>query len=166
MQASGGRRIKRAVNIKMNSVRYIADNELEAYRKIEGLSDYMDKRLKEIEIITQKLDASKNLPINTNGLTNLELFQQYILRYLENNSKLNQKMTVMVRQLDPTTQGLPLEIYAFSGLTDSQAYEALMSSIFTHIYVAVRYFGLDIFENCSGTDSDLVENKASLLESE
>ena len=146
MSDSEGRRIKRALIIKLNSVRYLTKNEIDELKKIELISTYIEKREKDIERYNQKNNVNKDLLINGRNLTNIGVFRKYMESYVEHHSGINKKMMMMTRQLSPTTQGIPMEIYAFSSDKRWENYEYIMADIFDHLIPATRYFNLEIFE--------------------
>ena len=146
MENSDGRRIKRALNIKLDSVRYLTKNEIDKLKEIELISVYLNTMQIDIENYNTTHNINKNLLLNGRNLTNIGVFRKYIESYVERHSAINKDMMIMVRQLQPTTQGIPLEIYAFSSDKRWQNYEYIMSDIFDHIIAAVPYFNLEIFE--------------------
>jgi len=146
MTNSEGRRIKRALTIKLNSVHYLTKNEIIELKKIELISTYLEKIETNINIYNQKNNVNKELLINGRNLTNLGVFRKYIESHIEHHSAINKDMMLMVRQLAPTTQGIPLEIYAFSADKRWENYEYIIADIFDHIIPATRYFNLEIFE--------------------
>ena len=146
MQKSEGRRIKRHILIKSSSVRYILNDELEDYMMIQLIKEYMSKKIAEIEKYNSENNIDKNLSINGRNLTNLGLFRKYVIKYLENHSGLNKDLQMVCRQLQPTAQGIPLEIYVFSKDKKWENYEYIMADIFDHIIAAVEYFDLELFE--------------------
>lgn len=146
MENSGGRRIKRAVIIKINSIKYLYQNEIQKLKGIELISDYLQKRSDDIDNYNAKNNINKDLLINGRNLTNIGVFRKYMETYIENHSAINKDMMIMTRQLAPTTQGIPIEIYAFSSDKRWQNYEYIMADIFDHVIAAVPYFGLEIFE--------------------
>jgi miniconductance mechanosensitive channel len=158
MQKSDGRRIKRHVLIKSNSVRFIAKDELQEFKKIQLLKEYIIKKQAEIEAHNQQNNIDITLPLNGRNLTNLGLFRKYITQYLENHSGLNKEMSLICRQLQPTAQGIPLEIYVFSKDKKWQNYEYIMSDIFDHILASVSTFDLQIFELPSEGRQVLLDN--------
>lgn len=151
MVNSEGRRIKRAINIKLNSVKYLAKDEVDRLKKVQLITSYLDKRESDINgfNISHKID--KELPLNGRNLTNLGVFRKYAQTYLEQHSAINKDMMIMVRQLAPTTQGIPLEIYAFSTDKRWENYEYIMSDIFDHLIAAVPYFDLEVYELPTGS---------------
>lgn len=146
MENSGGRRIKRAVIIKLNSVKYLSKDELIKLKQIELLSAYLKNRSEDIDKYNTNNNINKDLLINGRNLTNIGVFRKYVETYIENHSGVNKDMMIMTRQLAPTTQGLPIEIYAFSSDKRWQNYEYIMADIFDHVIAAVPYFSLKIFE--------------------
>jgi miniconductance mechanosensitive channel len=146
MEVSGGRRIKRALNIKLDSVKYLTKNEADSLKKFELISSYVEKRQSDIEDYNTEHKINKEILLNGRNLTNLGVFRKYIESYAEHHSAINKDMMIMVRQLSPTTQGIPLEIYAFSSDKRWQNYEYIMADIFDHVIAAVPYFNLEIFE--------------------
>ncbi|MCF6294429.1 MAG: mechanosensitive ion channel family protein [Flavobacteriaceae bacterium] len=146
MEDSDGRRIKRALNIKLDSIRYISKNEIDKLKKIELISSYLETRQKDIEDYNIQNNINKDLLLNGRNLTNIGVFRKYLETYVEQHSAINKDMMIMVRQLSPTTQGIPLEIYAFSSDKRWKNYEYIMSDIFDHLIAAVPYFNLEIFE--------------------
>ncbi|NDV47344.1 mechanosensitive ion channel protein MscS [Paludibacter sp. 221] len=159
MEKAGGRRIKRAIMLKQNSIRYISDDELPRFKKIQGIADYIDARQKEIQEHNTRIGADRSLAVNGRNLTNGGLFRQYIEWYLHNHPDTHKGFTMMVRQLAPTPTGMPLEIYAFTNTTKWIAYENIMSDIFDHLIAAVEYFDLEIFEIEASTDVRKVDLK-------
>ncbi len=146
MQKSEGRRIKRHVLIKSNSVRFIKNGELDDLMKIQLLKEYIAHKKVEIEKYNLNNNIDKELSLNGRNLTNLGLFRKYITKYLENHAGLNKDMLLVCRQLQPTAQGIPLEIYVFSKDKQWENYEYIMSDIFDHIIASVSFFDLELFE--------------------
>ena len=146
MQVSGGRRIKRCITVKQSSIKYIYDNELEKYQKIQGIKDYIETRSAEIKAHNERINADRSLLVNGRNLTNAGLYRQYTKWYLEHHPGINPNMTLMVRHLAPTEKGLPFEVYTFTNTTNWVEYEGIMADIFDHLIAAVKYFDLEIFE--------------------
>ena len=146
MQASGGRRIKRAVIITQNSIKFLIPDDVESLKKIELIRTYLTDRQAKILKSNEQNRVDKSIIINGRNLTNLGVFRKYIENYLEAHSAINDEMTLMTRQLAPTPQGIPLEIYAFSSDKRWQNYEYIMADIFDHLLAAVPYFQLEVFE--------------------
>ena len=153
MLNSDGRRIKRHILIKTGSIRFLEDSELKDLKKIELISTYIDTRKLEIDHYNSTNKIDKSLAINGRNLTNFGLFRKYITQYLQNYPGLNREMIMLCRQLQSTSQGTPLEIYAFSHDKRFENYEYIMADIFDHIIASVRYFDLEIYELPSEKDS-------------
>ena len=151
MMNSGGRRIKRALNIKLDSVKYLTKDEVDSLKNIESISAYLEKRESDIQTYNTEHKVNKDLLLNGRNLTNIGVFRKYIETYLENHPAINKEMMIMARQLDPTSQGIPLEIYAFSSDKRWQNYEYIMADIFDHLIAAIPYFNLELFELPSNT---------------
>ncbi|MCX2719615.1 mechanosensitive ion channel family protein [Lentiprolixibacter aurantiacus] len=146
MQESGGRRIKRALILKQESVHFLNESEIENLKEIDLIKNYLIDRSEKINKYNEEQNANKSLMINGRNMTNLGVFRKYVETYLENHTAVNKEMTMMTRQLAPTPQGIPLEIYVFSKDKRWQNYEFIMADIFDHLISAVPYFGLEIFE--------------------
>jgi miniconductance mechanosensitive channel len=152
MLNSDGRRIKRHILIKANSIRFMNESELENLKKIQLISSYIVHRQEEIEKFNSKNSIDKSIAINGRNLTNFGLFRKYITQYLHNYPGLNQDMILLCRQLQPTQNGIPLEIYAFSNDKKFENYEYIMADIFDHVFASIKYFDLEIFELSSNLD--------------
>jgi miniconductance mechanosensitive channel len=150
MTASGGRRIKRSILIKADSIHYLSDEHVEKFKKIQLITKYIASRQEDIKAYNSSNAIDKSMLINGRNMTNFGVFRKYIQTYIENHSAINKDMSIMVRQLSPTAQGIPLEIYAFSSDKRWVNYEYIMSDIFDHALAAVPYFDLKIFEFSSG----------------
>lgn len=146
MQSSGGRRIKRSILIRSKSIHYLTDVEIEELKKIELITAYLTTKQTELLEYNTSNNVNKSTLINGRNLTNLGVFRKYVQTYIEGHSGINKDMTIMVRQLAPTSQGIPLEIYAFSSDKRWVNYEYIMSDIFDHILSAISYFDLELFE--------------------
>tara|TARA_R100001369_G_scaffold91516_1_gene133026 strand:- start:5898 stop:7196 length:1299 start_codon:yes stop_codon:yes gene_type:complete len=146
MQASGGRRIKRALLIKQKSIKFLTADNIETLKGIQIIAKYVETRNSTIDTYNKEHDIDKQLAINGRNLTNIGVFRKYVETYLKNHSAINQTMTLMTRQLPPTPQGIPLEIYAFSSDKRWENYEYIMADIFDHLLAALPYFELEVFE--------------------
>ena len=150
MQETGGRRIKRAIHIKQSSIRFIDDmKELDKFKRIQSISKYIDERYTEIKKHNDEIGADKSVAVNGRNFTNMGLFRSYVQGYLKDHPEVKQDMMIMVRQLDPTSKGVPLELYMFANTTVWAVYEGIVADIFDHILAAARYFDLEIFEDVS-----------------
>lgn len=152
MLNSDGRRIKRHLLIRAKSIRFLSADELNNLKKIELISQYIETRQKEIDKFNTVHKIDKSLFINGRNLTNFGLFRKYITNYLENYPSLNKDMILLCRQLQPTAQGIPLEIYAFTKDKKFEHYEYIMADIFDHIIASIGYFDLEIFELSTGKE--------------
>ena len=150
MLDSRGRRIKRHILIKAQGIRFLKETELEELKRIQLITKYIDVRQSEINKFNTSHDIDKSLLINGRNMTNFGLFRKYITQYLSQHPGLNKDMILLCRQLQPTPQGIPLEIYAFSNDKRFENYEYIMADIFDHIFAAIPYFDLEIYEMPSG----------------
>ncbi|WP_339624205.1 mechanosensitive ion channel domain-containing protein [uncultured Winogradskyella sp.] len=146
MKASGGRRIKRSVIIKTSTIKFLTDTDIKRFKTIELISNYLNERSKEVADFNVNHNIDKSVLINGRNLTNFGVFRKYLQTYIENHSAINKSMTLMVRQLAPTPQGIPMEIYAFSKDQRWENYEYIMGDIFDHVLASVAYFDLEIYE--------------------
>ncbi|MCY2687212.1 mechanosensitive ion channel family protein [Salinimicrobium sp. TH3] len=152
MQESPGRRIKRSINIKQNSIRFVNDEDIAKFEEFGLIGPYIKERQEEINAYNKEMGINKKHLINGRHQTNLGIFRQYALSYLKAHPKIHQEMTMMVRHLPPTTQGIPIEIYCFSADKRWEFYEAVTADIFDHLIAAIPYFDLQLFESPSGDD--------------
>ena len=149
MSNSGGRRIKRSIFIDVNSIKFCTPQLLKKLENIEILKNYLKEKSKVV-------DTSDDITLNQRKLTNIGTFREYIKRYLRNNPNIDDKnFTFIVRQLQPTSKGVPLEIYAFSNNNKWADYEDIQSDIFDHLLVALREFDLKLYQEPSGELSSL-----------
>ena len=146
MSDSDGRRIKRALLIKGSSIRFIKKEEVSKLKNIKLLSKYIAETETEIENHNFKLEVPLDDAINGRNLTNIGLFRKYIEEYLIANKFINNEMTIMCRQLTPTSQGVPLEIYAFISDKEWKSYENIVADIFDHLLASLKTFDLELFE--------------------
>ena len=152
MEESGGRRIKRSINIDMKSVRFLDSELLEKFRKFAVLKDYIKKKEEEIEAYNQSLNLDPSVVANGRRMTNLGTFRIYLELYLQNHPEIHKDMTFLVRHLQPTERGLPVEIYVFSKDQRWANYEAIQADIFDHILAILPQFELNVFQNPTGED--------------
>ena len=146
MLSSDGRRIKRHILIRPGSIRFMKDDELEKLKKIQLISDYITNKNVELIKYNKTHNIDKSLAINGRNLTNFGLFRKYINNYLRTYPGLNKDMVMICRQLQPTAQGLPLEIYCFSKDQRFEQYEYITADIFDHVMASIVYFDLEIYE--------------------
>lgn len=152
MQESDGRRIKRHLNIKISSIKFADDPMLDRLKKVERIRTYLEARDQDIKSYNSSNQVDKTVLINGRHMTNIGIFRVYAETYLEENPNINTSMTVMVRQLQATEHGLPLEIYAFSKKKQFEEFEKVAADIFDHLFAAVPIFELEIFQSPSGSD--------------
>jgi miniconductance mechanosensitive channel len=146
MSESGGRRIKRAILVRVSSIAFVDENHLEELEKIERIATFIKQRKEEIKAENHANGSDKSLLINGRNMTNIGLFRRYALAYLQNHPEINKDLTLMVRQLAPTSEGVPIEVYVFSKDKIWANYEQIMSDIFDHLLAAIPFFKLECFE--------------------
>jgi miniconductance mechanosensitive channel len=159
MSDSGGRRIKRSINIDMNSIKFCSNLMIDKYKKFNILKEYLDSKLLEVDKDNSDNNVSHDTLINGRSLTNIGTFRAYIEAYLRNNANIHKEMTFLVRQLSPGSNGIPIEIYVFSNDTNWVSYEAIQSDIFDHLLAIIPEFGLRVFQNPTGNDFSKISNK-------
>ena len=152
MQESGGRRVKRSIRIDMNSVKFCTPEMLDKYRKIHLLADYIDETERVISEYNEMHHIDNSLLVNGRRQTNLGVFRAYLNNYLKNLDAVNQEMTCMVRQLQPTEQGIPIELYFFSAIKEWVVYESIQADVFDHVLAIIPEFELRVFQNPTGSD--------------
>lgn len=153
MKDSGGRRMKRAFVIKQADIRPLTDTELDVFEKTSCLAAYITAKRKQYTSQNEALKIDSDSIIKGFAITNCDLFMQYAIWYLRNHPEINQQMTLLVRQLAPSTQGLPIEVYVFTNTTVWADYERIMSEIINHFLSSVSIFGLTLFELSTASDS-------------
>ena len=152
MQDSGGRRIKRAIHIDMNSIRFCDAEMLQRFERFELIRDYLDSRRKEVEQYNTESRVDASELVNGRRLTNVGTFRAYVAAYLRSHPLIRRDMTFLIRQLAPAAQGLPLEIYVFTNTTVWAEYEGIQSDIFDHLLAVVPRFGLRVYQEPAGSD--------------
>ena len=152
MQESGGRRIKRSIRIDMNSVKFCTPEMLAKYRKIRLLKDYIEETDKVVEEYNKEHGIDNSVLVNGRRQTNLGVFRAYLTNYLRSLPAVNQDLTCMVRQLQPTEQGIPLELYFFSSIKAWIPYEGVQADVFDHVLAIIPEFDLHVFQNPTGED--------------
>ena len=146
MSESGGRRIKRAINIDMSSIRFCDDAMLDRLSRIHYMSDYLEEKRREIAAWTTGHEAEPATSLHPRRLTNIGTFRAYIVAYLRGHPKIHPQLTFLVRQLAPTEHGLPIEIYVFSTDQNWIAYEGIQADIFDHLLAVVSQFDLRVYQ--------------------
>ncbi|MBG6061188.1 miniconductance mechanosensitive channel [Flavobacterium sp. CG_9.1] len=152
MSNSGGRRIKRAIYLKVSSFCFCDNQMLEQFKQYTLIRDYILQKEIEIKKSNSSLIDNESNPVNIKSLTNIGVFRVYAENYLLSNPKINTEMTTMVRQLDPTSQGMPLEIYCFTYEKEWEKHEVIKSDIFDHLLTITSQFQLEVFEEPTGRD--------------
>lgn len=152
MQESGGRRIMRSVLVDISCVKFCSTEMVEQFKKYQLIKSYLEERTSEINEFNSKNKIDKSELINGRHLTNVGVFRRYLEEYLKKHPKLDKEKIIMVRQLEPTEKGLPIQIYAFSNDIRWPFYEAIQADIFDHILASAEFFQLELFQNPSGKD--------------
>lgn len=153
MQESGGRRIMRSLNIDISSIRFLGYDEIERLTTSHLLKDYIATKMEDVHSYNAKhLKHSKSTLTNGRWLTNIGTFRAYIIEYLKKHPRSNKNLLMLVRQLEPTERGLPLQVYVFTDTTGWAEYEAIQADIFDHLIAVAPEFGLRIFQQPSGND--------------
>ncbi|NOR18949.1 MAG: mechanosensitive ion channel [Xanthomonadales bacterium] len=158
MTESGGRRIKRAINIDISAVRFCDEEMLERFAKIQYISEYIETKKIELADFNQATNVDNASLANGRRMTNIGTFRAYVQAYLRNHPQIHQQMTFLVRQLPPTEHGVPIEIYVFSKDQVWANYEAIQADIFDHVMAVVPEFDLRVFQNPSGADFRVLTN--------
>ncbi|MFD1801542.1 mechanosensitive ion channel family protein [Mixta tenebrionis] len=156
MSESGGRRIKRSLNIDTTSIHFLSEDELAALQRAQLLAPYIDQKIAEVSRHNAELSCDLSTPLNGRHLTNVGTFRAWLEAWLRNHPEIHQNMTLMVRQLAPGSDGLPLEVYAFTNTTVWLEYERIQSDIFDHIYAVLPAFGLRVHQTPTGHDMQLL----------
>jgi len=152
MQEAGGRRIKRSLHLDQNSVHFLSAEEIDDLRRFKLLAPYLKSKESELLSWNSQLDEPQRISVNTRRVTNIGTFRAYVENYLRQHNGIRQDMTLLVRQLSPLADGLPLELYCFTNTTAWVAYEAIQSDIFDHMLAILPEFGLRVFQHPSGAD--------------
>ena len=152
MSQSGGRRIKRAIYLDTSSIRFLTEDEVDGFREFSLLRDYVADKERELADYNTPLAAPTPADVNLRRLTNVGTFRAYTLRYLEQHPTIHQDMTLLVRQLAPGPEGLPIEIYCFTTTTAWAEYEDIQADIFDHLLAIVPAFGLRLYQKPAGAD--------------
>ena len=152
MSQSGARRIKRAIFVDVSSIRFQTQDEVDHFTRFALLKDYIENKEQELADYNDGLATDVDSDVNRRRLTNVGTFRAYAYNYLKNHPKIHKGMTLMVRQLSPGPEGLPLETYCFTNTTDWAVYEDIQSDIFDHLLAIVPEFGLRLFQKPAGSD--------------
>ncbi|ASK90084.1 mechanosensitive ion channel family protein [Sphingorhabdus sp. SMR4y] len=152
MSDAGGRRIKRSIFIDQNGIRFLTREEKDGFRRFQLLDEYLGHKQAELGEWNAPIEQAGRDEVNARRVTNIGTFRAYVVEYLRANSHIADGMTLLVRQLDPSPKGLPIEIYCFTNTTDWKAYEDIQSDIFDHLLAILPEFGLRPFQEPSGLD--------------
>jgi len=152
MTDAGGRRIKRSILLETNSIRFLDDELLQRLKKADLLGAYLEEKTKDIENENGEKQSELLIGLNGRRLTNVGTFRAYLVSYLKAHPNIHENMTLLVRQLDPSAEGLPVEIYAFTKTTHWNEYEDIQSDIFDHVFAILPEFGLRAHESPTGHD--------------
>ena len=158
MSESEGRRIKRSISLDMNTVKFCTEEMLERYSKIQYISDYIKDKKQELQQINIEKQVDNSSLVNGKRMTNLGTFRAYVDAYLKNNPMIHKEMTLLVRQLAPTENGIPIELYVFSKDKVWANYEAIQANIFDHILAVIPEFDLQVFQAPTGNDFNKLVN--------
>lgn len=159
MQESGGRRVKRSINIDMTSVRFCTSDMLEKYRKIQLLKDYVEHTEQVVEAYNRENGIDNSVLVNGRRQTNLGVFRAYLTAYLKSLPEVNRELTCMVRQLQPTDHGIPMELYFFCAQKAWVPYEGVQADVFDHVLAIIPEFDLQVFQSPSGADFQKLYNE-------
>ena len=152
MSESGGRRVKRSINIDVNSIRFCTDSMVDRYKKFDLIREYIENKISDIEGHNTDRNVTDEALVNGRALTNIGTFRAYISAYLKNHPKIHKDMTFLIRQLAPTDSGVPIQIYVFINDTNWVSYESIQSDIFDHLLAVSQEFDLKVFQNPTGND--------------
>ena len=152
MSESGGRRIKRSINIDMNSIKFCTDSMVDRYRKFDLIKEYIENKMSDIEGHNTEKKVTDEALVNGRALTNIGTFRAYISAYLSSHPKVHKDMTFLIRQLAPTENGVPIQVYIFINDTNWVSYESIQSDIFDHFLAVAQEFDLKVFQNPTGHD--------------
>ena len=160
MQENGARRIMRSINIDMHSVKFCTKEMIEKYRKISLIKDYIDSQEKQFYEYNLQNGIDDSVLVNGMRLTNIGVFRAYLQRYIENQPTIDKNQIYMIRQMEPTENGLPIQIYFFTTKFQWVAYEGVMADVFDHIIAVIPEFDLNVFQNL--TSKDIIFNDIKL----
>ncbi|WP_338574179.1 mechanosensitive ion channel family protein [Erwinia billingiae] len=152
MSESGGRRIKRSLNIDATSIHFLSDEEIARMNRAQLLTPYLDGKVAEVANHNASLGCDLTTPLNGRHMTNIGTFRAWLEAWLKSHPQIHKDMTLMVRQLAPGSEGLPIEIYVFTNTTVWLEYEKIQSDIFDHIFALLHEFGLRVHQTPTGND--------------
>ena len=152
MSQVGARRIKRAIQIDVSSIRFQTQDEVDHFKRFALLKTYIENKVKELADYNSGLEFEVAADVNKRRMTNLGTFRAYAFNYLKNHPKIHDGMTLLVRQLELGSEGMPLEIYCFTNTTEWADYEGIQSDVFDHLLTIVPEFGLRLYQKPAGSD--------------
>lgn len=161
MTEAGGRRIKRSVYLQMSSIGFLDEASLTRLHKADLLAPYLEEKLAQIKETNTTSKTDMSILLNGRRLTNVGTFRQYLVSYLKNHPSIHKDMTLLVRQLQSTNLGLPIEIYAFTNTTNWNEYENIQSDIFDHVLAVLQEFTLQVHEGPTGSDLRFLQSRPS-----
>ena len=156
MQESGGRRIMRSLKIDQQTVRFLTDEDWNHLQRFHLIREYLNQTQMDIDAWNETLEEQGRETLNRRRITNIGCFRAYIQKYLENHPDIHLEMSHLARQLDPSAEGLPIEVYAFTRETEWQAYEQIQSDLFDHLLAILPEFGLRLYQSPTGADFRLL----------
>lgn len=157
MFEGGGRRIKRSIHINTSTIRFLTDKEIDKFSRFKLLEDYIRMKVSELEKTNAQRNADLSIKANARHLTNIGTLRAYIIAYLKNHPGIHKDLTLMVRQLEPTPEGVPIELYTFTNDTRWAYYEGIQADIFDHILAIIPEFGLSVYQRPSGHSLDAMQ---------
>jgi len=152
MEESGGRRIKRSINIDVNSIKFCTEEMIERFTRYQYITEYIREKKEELARYNTERKIDTTFLVNGRHMTNVGTFRAYVEAYLRNHPDIRQDMTFLVRQLHPGEHGLPIEIYVFSKIQEWAKYESLQADVLDHILAVVPQFDLRVFQQPTGAD--------------
>ena len=152
MSEAGGRRIRRDLYVDQSTIRFLEDAEIEDLKRFDLLREYLSAKETSLSDANRPVEEAGKDPVNERRLTNVGTFRAYVFNYLQAHPELRKDMTLLVRQREPTPDGLPIQIYCFTATTKWAEYEGIQSDIFDHILAIIPEFGLRVFQHPSGQD--------------
>ena len=159
MEESGGRRIKRSINLDMESFKFCTHEMLERFKKFQHVAEYVDMTEQNVQAYNKKYNIDDSVLVNGRRQTNIGVFRAYLRGYLHNHEKISDTMTFLIRQLQPSEKGLPIQVYVFSKVQTWAEYEDIQSDIFDHILAIIPEFDLRLFQNPTGSDFREIKKK-------
>jgi len=152
MQESGGRRIKRNITLDINSIQFCDEEMLKRFSEIDFIAEYLSQKLQEVDEHNSSQEFNLSSLVNGRRITNVGTFRAYIQAYLQKHPQIHQGLTLLVRQLEPSSLGLPIQIYVFSREKNWIKYESIQADIFDHLLAVAKEFDLKVFQQPTGND--------------